>query len=380
MTSRRPPRVVVAPNAFKGTFDAVQVARAWGEALRDVARVDLRPMSDGGDGFVAVVRHYRPEALEARARVPDPLGRPIAAVWGWDPDRRVAYLESAAAIGLRHLAPEERRPLIADSAGLGRLIRVAGSLGVRRLVIGLGGSATVDGGLGMARALGYRFLDAGGRPIDRPGDLPRLARVVPPKGAPAVPAGVTALADVLSPLLGPRGAAAVFGPQKGASPADVERLEAGLARLAERWSGDLGAPSDLAGARGAGAAGGLGAGSVAFLGARLAGGTGWWARLAGLARALGKADLALTGEGRLDAQSLTGKGTGYVLSRARRRGLPAGIVCAEAAVPRSSLGPSVTLVDGRDLTGSGGPTDVLSLDDLKRLARLAFDRHREARP
>ncbi|MGH7563843.1 MAG: glycerate kinase family protein [Gemmatimonadota bacterium] len=371
VTSRRAPRVVVAPNAFKGTFDAIGVARAWGEALADVARVDLRPMSDGGDGFVAVVRHYRPETLEVRARVPDPLGRPIDAAWGWEPDRHVAYLESAAAIGLRHLAPEERRPLVADSAGLGRLIEVTGSLSVRRLLIGLGGSATVDGGLGMARALGYRFLDARGRPICRPGDLPRLARLAPPKDAPALPTGVTALADVESPLLGPRGAAAVFGPQKGASPADVERLEAGLARLAERWSADLGVPSDLVAVRGAGAAGGLGAGLVAFLGARLAGGTGWYARLAGLARALDKADLVLTGEGRLDAQSLAGKGTGYVLSRARRRNLPVGIVCAEAAVPGSCLGPSVTLVEGR--------ADALSLDDLGRLARLAFDRLREAR-
>ncbi|MGH7558425.1 MAG: glycerate kinase [Gemmatimonadota bacterium] len=372
MSPPRAPRVVVAPNAFKGTFDAVQVARAWGEALADVARVDLRPMSDGGDGFVAVVRHYRPETLEVRARVPDPLGRPVHAAWGWDPDRRVAYLESAAAVGLRHLAPEERRPLAADTAGLGRLIQVAGSLGVRRLAIGLGGSATVDGGLGMARALGYRFLDARGRPIHRPGDLPRLARLAPPKDSPVGSTGVTALADVENPLLGSRGAAAVYGPQKGASPADVERLEAGLARLAERWIADLGAPHDLAEVRGAGAAGGLGAGLVAFLGARLAGGAGWCARLARLARALDGADLALTGEGRLDAQSLAGKATGYVLSRARRRGLPAGLVCAGAAVPRPDLDPSVTLVEGR--------AEALSLDDLGHLARRAFDRLREARP
>lgn len=379
--------MVVAPNAFKGTHDAVQVARAWGQALADVARVDPRPMSDGGDGLVAVVRHYRRPVLEVRARVPDPLGRPVEAIWGWEPDRRVAYLESAAAIGLRHLVPEERRPLAADTAGLGRLIGMAAGLGIRRLVIGLGGSATVDGGLGMARELGYRFEDARGRPVRQPGDLRRLARLAPPKdrgAGPGIGPGslqITALTDVDNPLLGPRGAAAVFGPQKGASPSDVERLEAGLARLVERWVADLGAPPDLPAARGSGAAGGLGGGLVAFLGARLAAGAGWCARLAGLARALDGADLVVTGEGRLDAQSLEGKATGYVLSRARRRGLPAAVVCAESVLPPGALGPSVTLVQGRDLSSGPGPPagHPLSREDLGRLARLAFDRLRDGR-
>lgn len=384
-TPRRKPRVVLAPNAFKGSYDAVQVAEAWAGALDGVARPDPRPISDGGDGLLAVVRHYRPEVLDVRTRVPDPLGRTVEAAWGWDPQRGTAYLESAAAIGLRHLGPEERRPLEADTTGLGRLIGVALGLGVRRLVIGLGGSATVDGGLGMARALGHRFEDARGRPITAPGELPRLARIVPPASvagrAGSSGAGrmvVTALADVGSPLLGPTGAAAVFGPQKGASAAAVRRLEAGLERMAGRWAADLGAASDLATARGAGAAGGLGGALVAFLGARLVAGAGWCGRLAKLARALDGADLVLTGEGRLDAQSLTGKGTGYVLAGARRRGLPAAVLCAVAADPRPDLGPSVTVVEGRDLTAGSEPPQALSPDELGRLARLALDRHRAA--
>ncbi|HUP01045.1 MAG TPA: glycerate kinase [Gemmatimonadota bacterium] len=358
----RPPaarlRVVLAPNSFKGTFDAVAVAEAWRGALATLPGVVpvLRPMGDGGDGFLAVVRRYRPHVLEVAARVPDPLGRPVAAAWGWDPGARAAYLESAAAIGLGRMAAEERRPLEADSAGLGRLLATAAGIGVRRFLIGLGGSATVDGGLGMARALGFRFEDARGRAIGGPGSLERLARIHPPVAPPlGKGARVTALADVESPLLGPSGAAAVFGPQKGADPEAVARLEAGLARLAERWVADLGAPTGLPEARGAGAAGGLGAGSVAFLGAQLASGAAWCARLAGLGPALAGADLVLTGEGSYDAQSGAGKATGYVVARARRARVPAEVL------------------DGGALEGAR-PGAQLTLDDLGALARLTVER------
>ncbi len=380
VTRPRRPRVVLAPDAFKGSYDPVQVADAWARALADVARVDPRPVSDGGDGFLAVLRHYRPGLLEARARVPDPLGRSIDAAWVWDPDRRAAWVESAAAVGLRLVAPDERRPLDADSAGLGRLLRTVGGLGVRRLVIGLGGSATVDGGFGMARELGFRFEDGRGRPVRRPGDLLRLARIVPPAGPLPVAGRIAALADVDHPLLGPEGAPTAFGPQKGATPAQVGRLETGLARLAERWVADLGAPADLAGLRGTGAAGGLGGGLVAFLGARLTRGSAWVARLAGLGRALDRADLALTGEGRFDRGSLAGKGTGRVIREARRRGVPVAVVCAraEAPAPRGAV-----VVDARELPrrgrtpGAGGAPRDLSPDDLGRLARHAFERLRE---
>jgi len=373
LTPPRRPRVVLAPDAFKGSYDPVQVAESWARALADVARVDPRPISDGGEGFLAVLRHYRPDLLEGRARAPDPLGRPIDVAWAWDPGRRTAWIESAAALGLSLVAPEERRPLEADSAGLGRLLRTVGGLGVRRVVIGLGGSATVDGGLGMAPELGFRFKDGRGRPVRRAGDLRRLARIEPPVGPLVVAGRIAALADVDHPLLGPEGAAAAFGPQKGATPAVVERLEAGLARLAERWVADLGAPPGLAGARGTGAAGGLGGALVAFLGARLTRGSAWVGRLAGLARSLDRADLVLTGEGRFDRGSLAGKGTGRVIGEARRRGLPVAVVCAraEAAAP-----PGALVVDGRDLAskGLGAGAGELSPDDLGRLARLAFER------
>jgi glycerate kinase len=176
---------------------------------------------------------------------------------------------------------------------------------------------------------------------------------------------VTALADVDHPLLGPGGAAPAFGPQKGATPAQVERLEAGLARLAERWVADLGAPAALAAARGTGAAGGLGGALVAFLGARLTPGSAWMARRAALGRALDRADLVLTGEGRFDAGSLAGKGTGRVIREARRRGLPVAVVCARAEGP---VPAGVVIVDAGDDPGR------LSPEDLGRLARRAFGR------
>lgn len=367
MARKRPRRrtILLAPNAFKGSFDAVEVAEMWRQGLAGVrgVSVELRPMSDGGDGFLAVVRRYRPRVLEVRARVRDPLGRPIAAAWGWDPDARAAFVESAAAIGLGLLGQGERDPLVATSAGLGGLLAAAHALGVRRISVGLGGSATVDGGLGMARALGFRFEDRRGRAIDRPAALERLARIVPPERSLLAGIRIAALADVDHPLLGGGGSAAVFGPQKGADPVAVARLERGLVRLAERWVADLGAPAGLAERRGAGAAGGLGAALAGFLGARLERGAASCARLAGLASALARADGVVTGEGRYDAQSEGGnKGSGWIVGRARRAGVPAVIACAtadpEAAGRVRARGALVVDGDAAGLgTGRFGPAE-----------------------
>jgi glycerate kinase len=223
----------------------------------------------------------------------------------------------------------------------------------------------------MAREIGFRFEDGRGRPVRQPADLRRLARIAPPASPLEVAGRIVALADVDHPLLGPDGAAGAFGPQKGATPADVERLEAGLARLAERWVEDLGVPAGLAGSRGSGAAGGLGGGLAAFLGARLTRGSAWVARLASLGRSLDRADLVLTGEGRFDRGSLAGKGTGRVIREARRRGLPVAVVCARA---ESAAPPGTLIVD------AGDPLGELSLDDLGRLARHAFERLRKRIP
>jgi glycerate kinase len=296
--------------------------------------VDPRPISDGGDGFLAVLLHYRPDLLEARARVPDPLGRSIEAAWAWDPDRRTAWVESAAAVGLRLVERGERRPLDADSAGLGRLLLTIGGLGVRRLTVGLGGSATVDGGLGMARGLGFRFEDARGRPVRRPGELDRLSRITPPGGPPPLPSVVTALADVDHPLLGPGGAAAAFGPQKGATPAQVELLHRRLERLAQVYEESY--EVDVRDVPGSGAAGGL-AGGLLCAGAKLVPGFEVVADELDLDDRLDGVDLVITGEGFLDEQSFEGKVVGGVTELALANGIPVlaivGEVLGGVAIP-----------------------------------------------
>lgn len=368
---RDPVRVVLAPNAFKGSFGAVDVARAWRSAIgeaRPELVVDSRPLTDGGDGFLAVLGHYEP-LLEVQARVRDPLGRPVASRWAWDPAADVGYVESAEAVGLARLADGEADPLATTSFGLGQILRSVARLGARRIVVGLGGSATVDGGMGTGRALGYRYAAADGRPIERAGDLPALARIVPPDLDPLDGVEVVALADVDNPLLGSRGAAAVFGPQKGAGPAEVARLEEGLARSAERWVADLGAAAEVAERPGAGAAGGLGGGLVALAAARLEAGSGWFAARCGLETALEGAALLVTGEGRYDAQSAAGKATGWALEAASRAGVPAAIVAGTVAAEAGSPGRVVAL-DAGDLDRPG---TRLSLEDLGELALRAVD-------
>jgi len=363
-------RVVLAPGSFKGSFDAVEVARAFEEALADRAEPVLAPMSDGGDGFLAVLRHYRPDVLAVHARVPDPAGREILALWGWDQEKGAVYLESAAAIGLRLLDPGRRDPLRTTSAGLGRLIRTAAGLGPEEIVIGLGGSATVDAGLGMARELGFRFEDEAGRSIERPVDLKRLARIVTP-AEPAVPSTtrVVALADVTATLHGPDGAARAFGAQKGADPDGIERLAEALERTEAAWRADLGAPADLAGRPGAGAAGGLGAALAAFLGARIVSGSEWCSRLARLDPALDGADGIVTGEGRFDRQSLDGKATGHVLASAEAAGVPAAVVCASH---EKGMGARTLVVDAAAI--GRPPEELLLREDLVRMMGVVLDR------
>lgn len=363
-------RVVLAPNAFKGSFDAVEVALAFEEALAGRAEPVLAPMSDGGDGFLAVLRHHRPDVLAVSARVPDPVGRAISALWGWDPEAGAAYLESAAAIGLRLLDPGHRDPLRATSAGLGRLIRTVAALAPVEIVIGLGGSATVDAGLGMARELGFRFEDGAGHRIEWPVDLPRLARIVPP-AEPAVSSTtrVVALADVTAALHGPDGAARAFGSQKGADPDGIERLAEALERMDEAWRADLGAPADLAVRPGAGAAGGLGAALAAFLGAGIASGSEWCSRHARLEQALAGADGIVTGEGRFDRQSLSGKVTGHVLTLAKAADVPTAVVCASH---ERGMGESGALVV--DTTAIGGsPGEPVQRQDLVRMTSVVLD-------
>ena len=369
-------RIVVAPNAFKGSLEAIEVAGALAAALEGRAEPVSLPMSDGGDGFLAAVRRYRPGVLAVSARAPDPAGCATSALWGWHPDEGVAYLESAAAIGIHLIDRGARDPMRATSAGLGRLIRTAAGLSPAEIVIGLGGTATVDGGLGMARELGFRFEDDAGNPLSRPVDLLRLARIVPPDARPLDPAiRLLALADVTSPLHGPDGAAQAFGPQKGADPEAVDLLAAGLQRMEDVWRADLGAPEGLAQRPGAGAAGGLGAALPAFLGAELASGSKWCGELAGLGEALRGAAGVVTAEGRFDRQSLSGKATGHVLALARAAGVRSAVVCA---IRDPGMGASATVVDASAI--GLGPERRLTRKDLGRMMDVVLARWESERP
>jgi glycerate 2-kinase len=351
--------ILLAPTAFKGTMGAAEVAAALarGLARAGVAAREL-PLSDGGPGLLDALAGVATGG--GRARVAGPRGAPVAARFVWLGG--VAVLESAAACGLPLVPAGSRDPERSDTAGVAELLLAASSS--ERIALGLGGSATVDGGTGMARRLGWRFEDAAGRPVALPAGLRRLARIRPPAQPVALPP-VLALADVRTPLTGPAGAAAVFGPQKGATPAAVARLSAGLERLAERVEADLGRA--VAGLPGGGAAGGLAAGAVAFLDAELAAGSAWVLETVGFDAALSAARAVVTGEGSYDAQTSLGKVPGEVVRRALAAGVPAVVVAGriDGALPAGVHG----------LDGGGRPLDARKLESLAeteipRLLRL----------
>lgn len=313
-------RVLLAPNPFKHCLRAAQVAGHLAHGFRAAGwQVDALPLADGGPGTLDAVQ----AALGGQrryARVADALGRPIRAAWlklG-----RLAVIESAEAIGLERLGAR-RAPLEASTEGLGQMLLAVQRAGCKEAWVGLGGSATTDGGTGLARALGWRFVDAEGRDLSRGGaSLASLAKVLRPKKK-LLRLKVRVLCDVRNPLTGPRGAARVFGPQKGASVAQVRRLELGLRRLAR-----LHRPT-LARQAGAGAAGGAAYGSLAFADAGLRPGAETLLQLTRFQARLRRADLVVTGEGRLDAQTLQGKLPAVVLAAARKAGKACALVAGE---------------------------------------------------
>ena len=319
-------RVVIAPDSFKGSITATAAAAALAAGWR-VARpadvVTTLPLADGGEGTLEVLAAGVAGARWRDARVTGPGGAPVACQWLQLPGGAAA-VELARASGLPLLARPD--PMRAQTTGLGELIGITLDEGAGRLLIGLGGSAATDGGTGALAALGARFLDAAGHPLPPGGGaLARLA-MIDTSGLRPPPASVICLTDVTAPLLGPAGAAAVFGPQKGATPGQVARLEAGLTRLAGLLGGDPGAP-------GAGAAGGTGYGLAAGWRAVITPGGPELARLAGLGQAIAAADLVITGEGRFDPTSLAGKTAGLVLAAAADAGVPAAIVAGDLGGP-----------------------------------------------
>ncbi len=318
-------RIIVCPDSFKGSLSSMEVADAIERGIRSITGADARihkiPLADGGEGTVDALVGAK-DGRVCTARVMDPLGREIEAFYGILDASVVAVIEMSSASGLCLLSDNERDPLITSTYGTGQLIEAALKAGALKIVIGIGGSATNDGGAGAMTALGARFLDANGRELPPGGaaliDLDRIDM-----SGFRFPVGrveVEVACDVTNPLCGPMGASAVYGPQKGASSEMVEQLDAALARYAEVIKRDLG--EDIADMPGAGAAGGLGAGLAAFLGAKLKSGIDMVLDVAGFDEALTSADLVITGEGRIDEQTAYGKTIGGVLKRASAAGVP----------------------------------------------------------
>lgn len=357
-------RVVVAPDSFKGTLGAHDVARAIAEGWASVRPSDelvVLPQADGGEGSLEAVERSVPGAVRRSAgRVTGPDGRPVDGVWLELPDG-TAVVELALSSGLPLM--REPDPRGATTRGLGEVIAAAVAAGATSVVVALGGSASTDGAAGALRALGLSLLDSDGIELaDGGADLARLARADASRLVPAPAGGAILLTDVTAPLLGEHGAAAVFGPQKGAGPDDVRDLDAALARFHEVVGGDAAAP-------GAGAAGGSGFGLAAMWGARIVPGARYLAGLTGADGALEGADLLITGEGSFDGQSLTGKVVGTLVELAGEHAVPVHVIAGRVALETDLATTSLT-----DLAGSADAAMTATAHWVREAAAAAARR------
>ena len=317
-------RILVAPNAFKNSLAAADVAEAIRAGLEESklqCTVDCFPVGDGGDGTAELILEYY-NGSTISATVHDPLMRKISSSFGLMEEGKTAVIEMANASGLRLLRSDELDPLHTSSFGTGELIKNALDRGVNKIIMCIGGSATVDGAVGLLQALGFRFLDKEGKElINMPETLVNLERIdLSIVDERIKQCKVVVLCDVENVLLGKEGAAAVFGPQKGAGPDDVEKLEASLTKLGNIIFKQTG--KNITTIKSGGAAGGMAAGLAAFLNADLVNGIDYFLSLTKFDEALESKDLVITGEGSIDMQTLHGKGPFGVARRAKQKGLP----------------------------------------------------------
>lgn len=315
--------ILIAPNAFKNSLSADKAAEAISKGLHKSnlqCTLTCFPVGDGGDGTGSLlIEHLKGEYV--KAEVHDPLGRKIKASMGLIHEGQTAVIEMADASGLRLLKPDEYDPLHATTFGTGELIREAINRNVETIMICVGGSATVDGGTGMLRALGVTFLDKEGRELNNlPADLPLLATIDTTEMIRFENGNIVVLCDVRNTLLGPQGSAAVFGPQKGADAKDVQLLEAGLTQLRDVALHTTGV--DMAAVASGGAAGGIAAALYAFTGADLVTGIDYFISITGFEEEVAKADLVITGEGSLDAQTLQRKAPFGVAEQSKKYSVP----------------------------------------------------------
>jgi glycerate 2-kinase len=372
--------IVVAPQSLKGSLDAPDVGEAIAAGIRRVwPDVDVRvvPVADGGEGTVRALVAATGGTLH-HATVTGPLGEPVDAEYGMLGGNRAgtAVIEMAAASGLPLVPLERRDPRVTTTRGTGELMRAALDAGGQRLLIGIGGSATNDGGAGMAQALGARLLDDQGNELPAGGAaLAHLARIDTSGLDPRLKdAAVQVASDVTNPLCGPEGASAVYGPQKGATPEMVAELDAALAHYGELLKRDLGA--DVANVPGAGAAGGLGAGLLAFAHAQLVPGAQLVLETLDFAHILDGAALVFTAEGQLDSQTAYGKAVGAVAAAGRKAGahvvaLAGSVTADDAALQTLGIGAALSIVSGpMSLEASMAHTARLLTDAAARATRL----------
>ncbi|GMN10526.1 glycerate kinase [Croceitalea sp. MTPC9] len=322
-------KFVLAPDKYKGSLTGIEFCDAAEKGLRMVfadANIIKLPLADGGDGTIEVVKTYL-NADSVELSVSDPLFRPIHSSYLLSDDKKTAFIEMSEASGYKLLNKSELNCMHTTSLGTGNLIFDALNKGVQEIILGIGGSATNDGGMGMGSALGFEFLDRDGNRLSPTGinliNVVTIKKSSIHKGLANVKVNVAC--DVSNPFYGPDGAAYVYGPQKGANPEEVKLLDMGLKNFAKVIKSELGI--DVQNINGCGAAGGLGGGAVAFLNARLKSGIDLIKEISDFDNAIKDVDWVITGEGRLDAQTLSGKTIAGVLSSAKRKGIPVAALC-----------------------------------------------------
>jgi glycerate kinase len=376
-------RILIAPDKFKGALNARDAAENIAKGLLDVlpdAQIEVVPMADGGEGTAEAICDAR-GCSWLKCKAHDPLGRESDARYGWIDQEKLAVMEMSEAAGMRRLSESERDPIRATTFGVGEMILDATKRGANEIIVGLGGSATNDGGFGMARALGYRFFSDAKELTGAVSNLQSLTKIEPPVVAGVPPANSTmqparlplqlniiAAVDVKNPLLGENGATRVFGPQKGASKSDLDNLERALTRLADIVATQLG--FEYRNEPGAGAAGGLGFGLLSFCGATIRPGFEVVAEAVGLEPKMKDADLVITGEGSLDRQTLEGKTPAGVARLARKLRKPVFAIVGRACEDRELR----EIFDGIYQNTRPGMSEK---ENMKRAAELLRENARE---
>jgi len=386
-------KILIAPDKFKGTLDARDVAQNIARGLLDVlpdAQIEIAPMADGGEGTAEAICAGR-DCFWVECKAHDPLCREIDARYGWIDRQKLAVMEMSEAAGMRRLSKIERDPIRATTFGVGEMILDAVGRGANEIIIGLGGSATNDGGFGMARCLGYRFFSNEKELTGPVTDLQNLTKIEAPAAAgsprrvrpvadvslaqsrtqrsrPLLQLSIIAAVDVMNPLLGRNGATRVFGPQKGAATDKIDALERALARLADVVAEEFG--FDHRNEPGAGAAGGLGFGLLSFCAAKIQQGFDVVAEAVALEPKMKDADLVITGEGSLDRQTLEGKTPAGVARLARRLGKPVFAIVGRASEDRELR----EIFDGIYQNRRPGMSEQ---ENMKRAAELLRENARE---